>query len=246
MTQNVYDDPGFFAGYSQLPRSVRGLEGAPEWPDLRSLLPPLAGLRVLDLGCGFGWFSRWAAEQGAAEVLGLDVSDRMLERARNMTRAKAVTYQQANLDRVTLPAATFDLCFSSLVLHYIEDCPRLLSELHKALKPSGRLVVSVEHPIYTASLRPGWMTTAEGERSWPVDHYQQEGQRVTDWLSARVVKQHRTIGTYVGTLIRTGFMLRGLVEWGPSDQQIEQNADLVEERDRPMFLLLAAAVADSA
>jgi hypothetical protein len=56
MTQNIYDDDGFFAGYSQLPRSREGLAAAPEWPSLRGLLPAMGGQRVLDLGCGFGWF----------------------------------------------------------------------------------------------------------------------------------------------------------------------------------------------
>ena len=72
MTQNIYDDPGFFAAYRQLRRSVEGLAGAPEWPSLRALLPDLTGLRVVDLGCGFGWFCRWARESGAAHVVGLD------------------------------------------------------------------------------------------------------------------------------------------------------------------------------
>ena len=72
MTQNIYDDPEFFAGYSRLPRSLDGLDGAPEWPALRAMLPPLRGRRVLDLGCGFGWFCRWARQQGAAQVMGLE------------------------------------------------------------------------------------------------------------------------------------------------------------------------------
>ncbi len=77
MAQNIYDDPEFFAGYSRLPRSLDGLDGAPEWPALRAMLPPLRGRRVLDLGCGFGWFSRWARQQGAAQVMGLDVSEKL-------------------------------------------------------------------------------------------------------------------------------------------------------------------------
>ena len=41
MTQNIYDDPGFFEGYSRLQRSVEGLAGAAEWPAIRALLPDL-------------------------------------------------------------------------------------------------------------------------------------------------------------------------------------------------------------
>lgn len=66
MTQNIYDQADFFAGYSQLPRSIQGLDGAPEWPDLMAMLPGVKGKRVLDLGCGFGWFCRCAAGDEAA------------------------------------------------------------------------------------------------------------------------------------------------------------------------------------
>lgn len=61
MAQNIYDDPEFLAGYARLPRSVIGLAGAPEWPQLRALLPKIEGQNVLDLGCGFGWESDVAA-----------------------------------------------------------------------------------------------------------------------------------------------------------------------------------------
>src|ERR671932_377925 len=109
MAQNVYDDEGFFAAYAQMPRSVHGLDAAGEWPDVRSMLPPLTGLRVVDLGCGFGWFCRWAASRGAASVLGVDVSERMLERAVRETSDPVVTYRRADLETLELPPAAFDL-----------------------------------------------------------------------------------------------------------------------------------------
>ena len=77
MAQNIYDKSEFFAGYSRLPRSLHGLDGAPEWPAIRALLPSLAGKRIVDLGCGFGWFTRWASAHGAIRVLGLDLSENM-------------------------------------------------------------------------------------------------------------------------------------------------------------------------
>ena len=69
MKQNKYDDPELFAIYSQMPRSVRGLEAAAEWPVLRSLLPDLRNKRLLDLGCGFGWHCRYARERQARRVV---------------------------------------------------------------------------------------------------------------------------------------------------------------------------------
>lgn len=103
MAQNIYDDPGFFAGCGRLRRSVHGLDGAPEWPSVRSLLPGLEGRRVVDLGCGFGWFARWARKHGAAHVLGLDLSENMLARARADTEDPGIDYASADLDRASFP-----------------------------------------------------------------------------------------------------------------------------------------------
>jgi hypothetical protein len=81
---------------------------------------------------------------------------------------------------------------------------------------------------------------AEGRRTWPVDRYLVEGPRVTDWLASGVVKRHRTIGTYLGLLIRLGFTIAHVEEWGPTEEQVAVQPELAEERDRPMFLLIAA------
>lgn len=137
MAQNIYDNPDFFERYSQLGRSVEGLAGAAEWPALQSMLPDLRDLRVVDLGCGFGWFCRWAREQRATQVLGLDVSERMLARATNATTDSAITYEKADLEEIDLPAGQFDLAYSSLALHYIEDATRLFAVIHRALVPGG-------------------------------------------------------------------------------------------------------------
>ncbi|PCC69196.1 Ubiquinone/menaquinone biosynthesis C-methylase UbiE [Nannocystis exedens] len=240
MTQNIYDDPQFFAGYSRLGRSVDGLDGAPEWPALRELLPPLAGLRVLDLGCGFGWFSRWAREHGAARVLGLDRSENMLARARADTGDPAIEYRRADLEQLDLPASCFDLAHSALALHYVVDLAGLLARVHAALAPGGRLVVSAEHPIYTAPSRPGWRVDAEGRRFWPLDRYLVEGPRVTNWLAEGVVKQHRTLGTTLNLFVRAGFRIVHVEEWSPTDAQVAARPELAEERERPMFVLVAA------
>jgi ubiquinone/menaquinone biosynthesis C-methylase UbiE len=240
MAQNIYDKEEFFAGYSQLPRSIGGLDGAPEWPALRALLPGLRGKRVVDLGCGFGWFCRWAREQGAAQVLGTDVSERMLARAAADTQDPAITYMHADMEQLELPAVAFDLVYSSLALHYIERLERLIAQVHRALAPGGSLVVSVEHPMYTAPAEPGWTTDASGRKRWPVDGYLNEGPRSTDWLAKGVIKQHRTIGTYVNMLLGSGFTLAHLEEWGPTAGQIAARPDWAIERDRPMFMLIAA------
>src|SRR5260221_6062158 len=240
MTQNIYDDEGFFAGYSRLPRSVEGLDAATEWPALRALLPDLRGRAVLDLGCGFGWFCRWAREQGAACVLGIDISEKMLTRARDATEDTAITYARADMEQLELPLASFDLVYSSLALHYVDDLETLMAKVYRSLVPGGSLVVSVEHPIFTAPAPPGWSVDAAGRKTWPVDGYLDEGPRSTDWLAKGVIKQHRTLATYINMLLRLGFTLSHVEECGPTADQIAARPNLADERERPPFLLVAA------
>lgn len=131
-----YGRPDFFATYGRLDRSIEGLDGAAEWPALRAMLPNVAGLRVIDLGCGFGWFCRWAREQKAAQVVRIDLSERMLKRARAANIDGAIRYERADLERLELPAASFDLAYSSLALHWSKTSAERLRSYTKRFFPA--------------------------------------------------------------------------------------------------------------
>ncbi|MDX8513862.1 class I SAM-dependent methyltransferase [Mesorhizobium captivum] len=240
MAQNIYDQADFFEGYSRLDRSVEGLDGAPEWPVMRAMLPEVDGLSIVDLGCGFGWFCRWVRAHGAREVLGLDLSEKMLVRACAAGSDAAITYERADLDELSLPKARFDLAYSSLALHYVGDVSRLFATIYQALVPGGFFVFSTEHPIYMAPTNPGWSVDAEGKKIWPVDQYLVEGPRTTDWFAKGVVKHHRTIGTTLNSLIQAGFAIGHVEEFRPTKAQIAARPELAEELERPMFLLVQA------
>ena len=239
MAQNIYDNPDFFARYSQLPRQVQGLDGAPEWPVLRAMIPDLAGKRVLDLGCGFGWFCRWARQQGAASALGVDLSQSMLARARSATVDPQIEYRAADLESFEPPAASFDFVHSALALHYVRDFGRLAQAMHRALTPGSRFVCTIEHPIFMAPAHPRWEKDEDGRMTWPLNSYNREGPRRTDWLVKGVLKYHRTMATTLNSLIDAGFVLRRLEEYAPTPEQLAGDADLAEEIERPTFLLLA-------
>ena len=241
MAQNVYDDGEFFAAYGQLPRSVDGLDAAPEWPALRAMLPPMTGARVVDLGCGYGWFCRWAVDAGAASVLGVDVSERMLQRAGADGIDTRLTYRRADLDELELDADAFEFAYSSLALHYLVDIDRLFAQVARSLTPGGRFVFSCEHPILTAPSTQRFVAGPNGP-VWALDDYQVEGPRVTDWLAPGVIKQHRTISTYFAALRRAGFDITDLIEWRPTDDELAEHPDWATELDRPMFLLVGATL----
>ena len=244
MAQNIYDTPEFFRGYSQLPRSIHGLDGAPEWPAIRELLPELDGKRVVDLGCGFGWFARWARAHGATHAIGLDISHNMIQRAIADTTDKNIDYRIADLEALELPDTSFELAYSSLAFHYIADFGRLVRTIHRALTARGNLVFNIEHPIYMAAAQPQWIVDAEGRKTWPVNGYSRQGARTTDWLAKGVVKYHRTVATTVNTLLDTGFAIRRVIEFAPSAEQIAAAPQLVEEMERPMMLIVSAQRTD--
>jgi ubiquinone/menaquinone biosynthesis C-methylase UbiE len=164
----------------------------------------------------------------------------MLERARAMSPNASISWRRADLESLFLPEAAFDVIYSSLAFHYVEQLATLLRTIHRALAPGGKLVFSIEHPIYMAPRAPGFLVDEAGHKSWPLDSYQKEGPRVTNWLAEGVVKQHRTIGTLVNTLIDSGFTLERLIEWGPTQAQLDAMPDLAEECERPMMLLIGA------
>lgn len=240
VSQNIYDDPSFFAAYNQLPRSQLGLEGAPEWQSLKALLPTMSGLSVLDLGCGYGWFCRWARQAGAAKVLGVDLSQAMLAEAIRRTKDDNITYRRDDLESLKIDESNFDLVFSSLTFHYVQNVSSLFERIYNGLKPGGSLVFSAEHPIFTAPPSHQWLSDAQQKPVWPLNNYGHEGKRVSNWLTEGVEKQHRKLSTYINELIAAGFEIAHLDEWCPSDEQVTDIPDIAIEVERPMFFLLAA------
>ncbi|KYB45736.1 SAM-dependent methyltransferase, partial [Brucella anthropi] len=182
----------------------------------------------------------FACEQGAASVTGYDLSENMLERARKETRDEAIRYVQADMEALELPEDRFDLVYSSLAFHYIRDFPRLLTTISRALRANGQFIFTIEHPIFMAPTKPGWMEGENGQKHWPIDHYAVEGERRTDWLADGVIKYHRRLSTTVNALIKAGFTIASLEEWRPSEEQIAAWPALVDELERPMLLIVSA------
>lgn len=263
-SQNIYDDSTFFIAYSKLPRSQGGLAAAPEWPALQEMISNAAvprqtwlrGSRILDLGCGYGWFARWAREQGAAYIRAIDLSDKMIARAREFELEErilspaSIDFKVGDIQEFMtvgdLADHSFDLAYSSLTLHYVEDLPKMYRNIHRSLKKGGTLVFSVEHPIFSAPVSPAadWKVVQDGESEtsvWPLNSYSEEGWRTSSWLGVEGIrKYHRTVETYVSHLINNGFVLTGLKDWAPSKEDVVRHPEWATERHRPYFLLISA------
>lgn len=242
--ENRYDDPAFFEKYAQMPRSKEGLSGAGEWETLKTVLPDFQGKRVLDLGCGYGWHCFYAAENGAAYALGTDISEKMLavaeEKRTQFSRGDRIEWNRAAMEALDFAPGSFDVVLSSLALHYVADYPALVKKIHGWLTPGGAFVFTAEHPIFTAEGSEDWVYKADGAIDhFPVDNYAFEGARETTFLGETVRKYHRTMTTYVDTLLQNGFTLRALREPKPPESMLSIPG-MRDELRRPMMLVLSA------
>lgn len=238
---NKYDDEKFFDKYSKMTRSVYGLQGAGEWHELKKLIPDLKDKRVLDLGCGFGWHCKYADDQGAKEVIGIDSSEKMLAQAKKVNEDKNIEYRKASIEELQVEADTIDVVISSLALHYVEDFKKVCEKVYSGLCKNGYFVFSVEHPIFSAYGNQQWYTDEIGKiLHWPVDNYFYEGQRKSNFLDEEVTKYHRTLTTYINNLLSTGFEILSVVEPMPPEDMLEKIEGMKDELRRPMMLLISA------
>jgi SAM-dependent methyltransferase/predicted MFS family arabinose efflux permease len=152
-----------------------------ERPATLALAGDVAGRRILDAGCGSGPLFAALRDQGAV-VSGFDASARMLELARKRLGDNA-DLQAADLGRpLPYPDGAFDDVIASLVLHYLEDWTAPLTELRRVLRPGGRLIVSVNHPVHGTPLA-GPDADYFGTYQWSYDNTTLDGHSytLTNW-----------------------------------------------------------------
>lgn len=230
---NHYDNPEFFASYAQMSRSQQGLSGAGEWHQLQLLFPGLVGKDVLDLGCGYGWHCKYAADHGAKRVLGIDQSERMIAEAKKRNAMENIAYRICSLQDYEYPAAAYDLAVSNLVLHYVEDLDDIYRHVYKTLRSGGVFLINIEHPTFTSGVNQQFAQ----DGTWPVDNYYYPGERTTDFLGHKITKYHHTLSQIIGGLLKAGFRIVAVEEATPPE---EWRAFMPDEMRRPMMLLVKA------
>ena len=244
--QNIYDNETFFEGYRKIRERKENANTLFEIPALFSLIPDLTGKRVLDLGCGFGEHCRSFVEKGAAEVVGIDISEKMLAVARKENADPRIRYLHLPMEElgslVAKRGGTFDVAVSSLALHYVEDFPGVLRNLARLLADGGLFVFSQEHPLDTCHAGGDrWTRDADGNKLFlNVRRYSIEGERESVWFVDNVKKYHRTFSTIFNTLVENGFTVERMLEPVPSMEFMRTYPDESDLVHKPAFLLLRA------
>jgi SAM-dependent methyltransferase len=198
---------GDFLGGQDAARFIWGPEGLDE-ADAHLLGPSasLAGRRVLEVGCGAAQCSGWLAAQGAVSIA-IDLSMRQLSHA---TRRPGVRLVQADACAIPLADFSVDLACSAYgALPFVASSANVLREVFRVLRPGGRFVFSVTHPIRWAlpdDPGPGGLTASSSyfDRT-PYVEADADGR-------ATYVEHHRTLGDWVRDIVGAGFDLTDLVE----------------------------------
>lgn len=230
-TIQSYDD--FAEAYANHTASDKEspFHGDYEKPAIRKLVPDLHGKKVLALGCGSGEDAAWLKQQGADEVIGIDLSSKLIELATK--RHPECHFQVMDMEKLEFEDESFDFAYSSLAMHYIEDWVETLSETRRVLKPNSLYVFSAGHPIDS-----GMKTFVSGdEKEKKLGKYTnyKTGERKVfgDYLAldhgghkpidGELLKgmwiriYHRPISKMVEEIVASGFSIRQLVEPTPTE-----------------------------
>jgi SAM-dependent methyltransferase len=188
-------------------------------PVMLRLCGDVAGLRVLDAGCGEGRFSRMLAERGAT-VAGVDATPEMAAEAARRA-GSGQSYAIAMAERLPLADETFDVAVSYVMLVDVIDYRGAIAEMARVLRPGGRIVVA---NVGFVSASPGWERDADGRRLYHrIDRYLEERPFDIDRSDIRITNWHRPLSAYMRAYLSQGLLLREFLEPAPETDDLRDD-----------------------
>jgi ubiquinone/menaquinone biosynthesis C-methylase UbiE len=220
-------------------------------PAFFDMLPDVAGLRVLDIGCGEGSNTRLLADRGA-RVVGIDIAEQFIEFAAEAERAepRGIEYRVASAVELPFDDATFDAATAFMSLMDIPETDRVLAEAFRVIRPGGFFQLSISHPCFDTPFR----RTVRDEHGQKIaievgDYWGKVDGRVERWLFSSAPPElraryqpfetprfTRTLSGWLNLMIDTGFVLERFCEPYASDEAIRARPRLVRARVVADFL----------
>ncbi len=216
-------------------------------PNLLRLLEIKKQMRILDLACGQGFFSRKFAEAGAA-VTGVDISKELIEQAKK--HSKNISYSVAPSHKLGfVPDSSMDAVTIVLAIQNIEKMTETFVEARRVLAPSGRLILVLNHPAFRIPKRSSWgFDPKDGKQYRRVDAYlssstepilMHPGQKASE----ATISYHRSLQDFCKALNKSGLAVTRLEEWishKKSQSGPRQKAEDTARKEIPLFMMIEA------
>ncbi len=224
-------------------------------PAFFELLPDVAGLRGLDIGCGEGSNTRLLAKRGAL-VTAVDVSPTFVGHARQAEEREPLGIDYRVASAVELPFADSSFAFATAFMSFMDipETDRVLSEAHRVVEPGGFLQFSITHPCFDTPHRRN-LRDAKG-RTYAIevgDYYRDQNGEISEWTFGaappeareglepfKVPRFTRTIGRWLNLLVETGFVLERIEEPRPSDETVRTCPEIQDAQVVAYFLHVRA------
>ena len=242
MSSNLFDNNEFFENYKNIRTKSISYNNLLEQPAIKSLMPELKNKTLLDLGCGFGFSCVQFRKKGAAKVIGIDISQKMLDAARSQNTDENLEFLHLDIDRIDELGLKFDIVYSSMTMHYIADFEKTVRKVYDVLGDNGIFLFSQEHPMNTAPLAgPAWIENEQGQKTAiAISNYLENGRRNINWLNQDVVKYHRPFSAIINNLAENGFSVLKVVEPMPTQEDLKLAPHMYDEIHRPTAIIIKA------
>jgi len=215
-------------------------------PALLAVCEPLAGLHVLDLGCGQGHFTRQLAQRGA-QAVGVDISEELLTFAQQHEAKEPVgiEYHLMNATDIAahFAAGSFDLVTACFSLHDMANPAIALKSAYRVLKAGGHMAVAGPHPCTDTPYRE-WEINADGSKgALKIDRYFDSGPAVLHWNMKRLIQHwdapywRRTLSEWSTMIADAGLVIRRLHEPRATRKQVQRNPHLEDAYRLPYALI---------
>lgn len=236
------------AAYEDFTESEHSYSYTIEWPCIKDMLPDLKHKSVLDLGCGTGRFTFLLEELQPRKVTGVDISQNMLDIARQKAALKhsKAEFIKEDISRLNTDQK-YDFVFSSTVTHYIKDLDSLFTKIFAMLNERCFCIMSVMNPVYTAQYPISNGDAFPGDDEWAVRYLDKRERsyiqpwieyddEIEDYLSS---SSHHTFSDYINAIVKAGFSIVEIQEPGPPERwKEEQPSRFNAFIETPSFMML--------
>jgi len=227
---NSYDDEEVFNKYLDTRKDTNSKHNKTLKDNLKDTVGDVKNKTILDLGCGIGEFTKYFAENGAKMVVGVDISERVLEYAKENNNAENIEYINKDIGDLSSIDKKFDIVFSDIVFNYIEDFNKLMHDIFNLLNDKGLVIFSQVHPISTASfaIESTWTKDENGNLKFLLDNYSNVSVRKRKYFDGMFNIYHRRFEEIINISIQNNFEIKKIIE--PYYTEKEFN--------RPSFLII--------